>query len=286
MKFLVSLLNIIFAKMRIDDSSDEDSDEDIEEFTETIRNKLKVFQDSIAVINPSVYLENISNQIESLFVLANSSKNWRDMELTIYQIHNLAESVRNNLFGLNKQEIASSQPSMVVAKFMKVLLENSTVFVFDNSYIQISFFELVVRHNNYLNNEKDEFQILDTFCSEFGIFNRREKVRLRTWYLFTRLLKMTKPKLSTAVVNEIIGKISPLLTIRVTTVNGEESNEEDTTFSTQLYLYEGVGLLIGLNSDLNYDLMDNILGPSFTDLEGCISSQAQTPQSSCSATTY
>ena len=276
-KFLVSLLNIIFAKMRIDDSSDEDSDEEIEEFTETIRNKLKVFQDSIAVINPSVYLENISNQIESLFVLANTSKNWRDMELTIYQIYNLAESIRNNLFGLNKQDIASSQPSMVVAKFMKILLENSAVFVFDNLYIQISFFELVVRHNNYLNNEKDEFQILDTFCSEFGIFNRREKVRLRTWYLFTRLLKVTKPKLSTAVVNEIIGKISPLLTIRVTTANGEESNEEDTTFSTQLYLYEGVGLLIGLNSDLNYDLMDNILGPSFTDLEGCISSQTQTP---------
>lgn len=274
--FLLSLLEVIFKKMRIDESSDEDSQDDIDEFNETIRTKLKVFQDSIVVINPAVYLENISTQIESLLVLTNNNKDWRDLELAIYQMHNLAESVRNNLFGINKTEIATSEPATVLVKFMNALLQNSTIFTIDNSFVQISFFELVVRHHNFLGREKDDFAILNIFCSDFGMFNKREKVRIRTWYLFTRLLKITKPKLTTNVISEIINKINPLLIIKVGTVNPDGS-EDDTTFGNQMYLFEGIGLLIGANVEHNYDILDNVLTPLFTDLETCISSQVETP---------
>lgn len=274
--FLFSLLEVIFLKMRIDESSDEDSVDEIEEFTETIRNKLKTFQDSIAVINPVIYMENISKHIETLLILTNTTKDWRDMELAIYQMHNLAESIRNNLFGVNKNEIATSEAALVMGKFMDALLQNPTIFTIDNSYVQISFFELVVRHHNFMNEQKDDFAILNIFCSEFGMFNKREKVRLRTWYLFTRLLKITKPRLSTGIINEIINKINPLLVIKIENIN-PDGTEDDTTFSNQMYLYEGIGLLIGANSDQNYNILDVVLTPLFTDLEACISSQIQTP---------
>ena len=230
-------------------------------------------RDSIAVINPTLYLENLSNHIQTCL----GCPDWRDLELGIYQMHNLSESIRNNLFGLNKNEISTSQPAMVMSKFMGILLQNSAVFQMDNQYVEILFFELVVRHNSYLSGEKDEIALLNIFCSNFGMFNKREKVRLRTWYLFSRLLKTTKPKFHVSILSEIIAKISPLLPIKVTSVNADGS-EDDTTFDNQLYLFEGVGLLIGANCDSNYDLLDQVLTPLFTELESCISAQSQAPE--------
>lgn len=270
-EFLVSLMLVCFKKLRIDQSSDEDAEDEIDEFNETIRSKLKVFQDSIAVINPPLYLDSISGHIQTLL----TGTDWRDLELAIYQMHNLSETIRNNLFGLNKSEIASSTAATLMTKFMSVLLQNSSVFQMDNSYVQILFFELVVRHYNFLgSNEKDEVALLNIFCSSFGMFNKKEKVRLRTWYLFTRLVKMTKPKLSTAILTQIIGKISPLLDIKAAV---QEGIEEDTTFDSQLYLFEGIGFLIGANTDSNFDILDDVLTPLFTALESCVSSQIQSP---------
>lgn len=270
--FLISLLNVCFKKMRIDESSDEDSEDDIEEFNELIRSKLKVFQDSIAVINPALYLEHLSNHIQALL----GCTDWRDLELAVYQMHNLAESIRNNLFGINKAEIVNSQPTLVMMKFMGLLLQNSSLFQTDSSYVQILFFELVVRHHTFLTGEKDELSLLNIFCSEFGMFNKREKVRLRTWYLFTRFLKTTKPKFTTQVLTEIVSKINPLLSIKAVALN-PDGTDDDTTFDNQMYLFEGVGLLVGANLDSNYDILDEILTPLFTDLESCISSQIHTP---------
>lgn len=278
--FLVTLMSVMFKKMRIDeDSDDEDSQDDIEEFTETIRSKLKTFQESICVINPQLFLENISNMIQSLLTATTNenSINWRDLELALWQINNLCETIRNNLFGLPKNEIISSPPATLMFKFMNILLNSSSIFQTDNSYVQIAFFELVVRHNNFITGEKEYFTLLNVFCSDFGMFNKRERVRLRTWYLFSRFIKMIKPKYSISILSEIIAKINPLLTIKVTSINLDGS-ENDTTFDNQMYLFEGIGLLIGANSDSNYDILDNVLKPMFTQLEGCISSQIQTPE--------
>ncbi|GAV55450.1 hypothetical protein ZYGR_0AV00810 [Zygosaccharomyces rouxii] len=272
--FLTSLLLVGFKKMRIDDSCDEDSEDEIDEFFDTIRSKLKVFQDSVAMINPALYLQNISSHIQECL----SKVDWRDLELGIYQMHNLSESIRNNLFGLGKQEIANSEASMVMTKFMSVLLQNSSVFQMESPYVQVLFFELVVRHYQFLgSDEKDELALLNIFCSPFGMFNKREKVRLRTWYLFTRLIKTTRLKLTTPVLSQILIKISPLLGIRAIPPN-PDGTDYDTTFDNQLYLFEGVGLLIGGNSDSNYDIIDEVLSPLFAGLETCISSQLQNPE--------
>lgn len=271
--FLTSLILVTFKKMRIDDSSGEDSEDEIDEFNDTIRSKLKVFQDSIAVINPALYLESVSNHIQTEL----ASSDWRDLELAIYQMHNLSESIRNNLLGLNKTDIADSQATAIMSKFMSVLLGNSAVFQMDVPFVQILFFELVVRHYQFLNaDDKNEVALLNIFCSPFGMFNKREKVRLRTWYLFTRLIKITKPKLSIAILSQIIGKISPLLIVKAVTET-QEGVDEDATFDSQLYLFEGTGLLIGANSDMNYDIMDEVLTPLFTSLETCISAPVQSP---------
>lgn len=230
-------------------------------------------------INPQIFVEDLSNMIQNLLASTNnnSNVNWRDLELALWQMNNLCESIRNNLFGVPKQEIISSPPALIMFKFMNLLLNNNSIFQIDNSYVEISFFELVVRHHNFINGEKEYFTLLNIFCSEFGMFNKRERVRLRSWYLFTRFIKMIKPKYSIAILTEIISKVSPLLTIKITSINAD-GTENDTTFDNQMYLFEGVGLLIGANSETSYDILDNVLKPMFTQLESCISSQVQTPE--------
>lgn len=109
------------------------------------------------------------------------------------------------------------------------------------------------------------------------MFNKREKTRLRTWYLFSRLLKTTKPKFPISVLNEIVGKIAPLLPIKVYSLNND-GVEEDSIFESQLYLFEGLGVLIGGNTDSNFEILNEILTPLFTDLEACISSSQEQPQ--------
>lgn len=273
-RFLSLLLHAIFKKMRIDDSCEEDSEDEIEEFNETIKSKMKVFQDIIAVISPAIYLEHITSHIQNCL----NFQNWRDLELAIYQMNALSDSIRNNLFGFNKNEIFSSQPALIVTNFMEDLLQRPDIFQVDNLYVEISFCELFVRHHMFLkSNEKHDITLINLFCSSFAMFNKREKVRLRTWYLFTRLLKMTKPKYSITILQEIFGKLGQLLVIKVKSIN-PDGTEDDTTFDNQLYLFESVGLLIGSNSDNDFKIMDQILTPLFTELEACISSQLHTPE--------
>lgn len=271
---LISWLNVGFKKMKIDDSNDSSSEDAIEEFNDTIRLKLKVFQDSIAVINPSIYLEQISIHIQACL----SGTQWTSLELGIYQMHNLSESIRNNLFGIVKTEISTSPATIIMGKFMSMLLQSSSVFQMDNQYVQISFFELVVRHYTFLGPDtKDELSLLNIFCSEFGMFNNKEKVRLRSWYLFTRFIKTTKPRLSIAVLSQIVSKVASLLVIEPVVQYSEGNDDTNVIFDSQLYIFEGIGLLIGSNSEGSYDILDQVLTPLFTDLERCISLQSQTP---------
>ncbi|SCU99276.1 LADA_0H18690g1_1 [Lachancea dasiensis] len=269
--FLDSLMKVCMKKMIIDETCDEDSTDEIEEFNETIRSKLKIFQDSIAIINPGLYLRNVTDSVESLI----ASSDWRQLEFAIYQMHNLAESIRNNLFGVNKRDIFSSEPHSVMCKFMATLLDSTNIFMIQNSLIQILFFELVVRHHSFLQaSSKDELTLLNIFCSEFGMFNNKERVRLRTWYLFTRFIKATKPKLPADALSELLSKVSQLLVIKPVEMS-QQPSDIDVTFDNQLYLFDGVGMLIGSSMDSTYSLLDGVLVPLFSDLESCISAPAK-----------
>lgn len=87
-------------------------------------------------------------------------------------------------------------------------------------------------------------------------------------------------------VNEITNKISPLLHIKVTSINAQGTDDNDTIFDNQLYIFEGIGFIITLNNSsqeltaatantpIDYDILDQILTPLFTQLEGCITQGA------------
>ncbi|CAI4034574.1 hypothetical protein SMKI_11G0190 [Saccharomyces mikatae IFO 1815] len=301
--FLNNFQQVCFKRMKFSD--DEITQDDFEEFNETIRFKLKNFQEVIVVIDPSLFLNNITQEI-SVNLMNCKNENWQVFELTIYQIFNLSECIKNNYFGLNKNEIMTSQPSLTLVRFLnELLMMKEFLLTIDNEQIQILFMELIVKNYNFIfstsantSNATDDDEkyllILNIFTSSFAMFNKRETVRLRSWYLFTRFLKLTRINLKKILfanknlVNEITNKISPLLHIKVTSINAQGTDDNDTIFDNQLYIFEGIGFIITLNNSsqehtsatatastsMNYDILDQILTPLFTQLEGCITQGA------------
>ncbi|KAK6201622.1 armadillo-type protein [Scheffersomyces amazonensis] len=278
-----TLLNKVILKMKYDDSSDGIDDEEDEQFLE-IRAKLKTFQDTIAVLKSDLYLEAIPVVInESVFKNVND---WRRIELGLFELNNFSESLRNNLINLPKNEINNSKPYMIFQEFLIKLINSNIIIEINHPKVQIEFFEIIVKHYTFLTSQSNQqelvIRILEIFTSPFGLTNENEKVRLRSWYLFFRFVKLTKPTSNdVSFVELIIGKLRPLLSIKAELPTTDEDDDviDNGNFNNQLYLFESVGLLISLiqNNHLSQKLrfIDLIFEPLFNDLEQCIRSSDQ-----------
>jgi len=277
-QILSTLLTKIMIKMKYDDEDDGDDEDDISEFNE-FRAKLKVFQDTIAIIKPDLFLEQITNVIEqSIFT---GQDDWRKVELGLFELTNLSDAIRNNVLNIPKHAIQESKPYIIFQEFLVRTIESNVISI-NHPLIQLLFFELIVRHYNFFNTSanKDVLtnHILELFIS-VGLYNPNEKVQMRCWYLFFRFVKLTKPLLNDEIITRLITDLSSkLLIIEAELPQKDESSEmmeSSSKFDNQLYLYETLGLLISLvdNSkvELKIRLLDCMLNPIFADLEKSVS---------------
>ncbi|KHC47027.1 exportin-T [Candida albicans P75010] len=278
-----TLLNKLILKMRFDDDDDGVSDEDTQAQFLDFRAKLKSFQDTIALLEPQLYLEAIPVIInESIFETNVDDVNWRKVELGLYQLNGFSDSIRNNVFQISRNEINQSKPYLIFQEFLIKLINSDLIMKINHPMIQSNFFELIVKHYNFLVSRESNFEliikILQIFTSPLGLFNENEKVRIRSWYLFFRFIKLTKPKLDNeALIESIVVKMQPLLVIKAELPTKDEDDDivENGNFNNQQYLFETMGLLISLIpnelSQLKSKLIDLIFQPIFNDLEKCIS---------------
>lgn len=279
MELMSTLLNKIILKMKYDEDDDGVLDEDAHAQFLEFRSRLKIFHDSIAVLEPDLYLNAIPIVInESIFDNSNNT-NWRKIELGLYELNNFSDSIRMNVFQIPKKEIDQSKPYMIFQEFLIKLINADFILKINHPEIQSGFFELVVKHYNFLSNKDDLIiRILEIFTSPLGLFNEFEKVRLRSWYLFFRFMKLTKPKLNNeALIESIVVKLQPLLVVKAELPTRDEDDDvvDNGNFNNQQYLFETMGLLISLipeeMAELKLKLIDLIFQPLFSDLEKCIS---------------
>lgn len=270
-----TLLNKIVLKMKYDVDLDEEDDDLISEFKE-FRTKLKGFQDLIGGILPELYLNVLPTIInESLF-----GNSWNDVELGLYELLNFNDSLKNNVIGLPKSEIQVSKPMEINVNFFIKLINEISIDKFSHELNQLNLFEIILKFYSNLTNDiklNEEFnvKILNVFISPIGIYNKKEKVKFRCWYLFFRLVKLIKPDFLTneMFLNDLFINLNNLLAIKpdVNEVNEEnEETEEIATFNNQLYLFESIGYLISIykvNDDLKLKFLSLILEPIFNDLE-------------------
>ncbi|OBA21222.1 Xpo1-domain-containing protein [Metschnikowia bicuspidata var. bicuspidata NRRL YB-4993] len=279
-ELLSALLKNIIEKMRYE--ADNDGFDDDDQFMD-IRQKLKTFQDTIAGLNPSLYLDVVPLMIESSIFggqSASESQSWNVVELGLYELSNFADSLKNNLINLPKSEISTSKPYRAVQDLLIKIINN--VHILSHPKNQLAFFELIIRHfstKNFLNTTQtsmDELssKILELF-SEYGLFNGVESVRLRCWYLFFRFVSATKPGLNSFFLENLLIKLQPLLVIKAELPTRDEDNDlvEHGNFNSQLYLFEALGMLVTLTNSPQTcaTSVDVLLQPLFGNLEACIS---------------
>lgn len=304
---LTTLLKNIIFKLKFDPDDDGDDDDTIEQFNE-IRNKLKVFIDSIVLLNETLALEVIITCInEFLFSNIDSGKaketDWRTIELGLYMLTYYSDMLRNNVMNLPKTMINNSRPYFVFNEMLCKVISNSTEILISHPLIQLLFFELLLKHYTFFNNnniqvdgvDKGEvmMKVLNIFISNFGVFSDNEKVKYRSWYLLYRFIKMTKPKLSDYIIEELIKSLLPLLLFNFEIISNKNKQvssdpvkslhyldlsliEESGAFEHQAYLFESVGLLITLisNEDALISIFESVLQPLFSTLESGISTIA------------
>lgn len=278
---LVDLLSTLLRKVIIKMKYDEDDDGlEIDEQFADVRQKLKTFQDTVAILSPQLYLEIVPAIIEtSVFGASEADALWINVELGLYELSNFADSLKNNLINLPKNEILTSKPYQVVQDFLIKIINNFSLI--NHPKNQLGFFEIINRHfntKNYTasNTGQDELilKIIEIF-SDYGLFNGVESVRLRTWYLFFRFLNATKPKLNDFFLENLLMKLQPLLVIKAELPTRDEDDDlvENGNFNSQLYLFEALGMLVALSesSATTSKSIEILFQPHFSNLETCIS---------------
>ncbi|KAG7927711.1 hypothetical protein KL925_002069 [Ogataea polymorpha] len=291
-EILTTLLKKIIMRKKFDEEDDGSEEESIEQFQE-VRNKLNSFHDSIVILNETLALDVMINCInESLF---NSNSDWRTIELGMYELSHFSEILRNNVMNLPKTMINNSRPYFVFNEMLCKVIDGSTTFLVNHSLIQLLFFELVLKHYTFFTNNniqvdgvnKDEIllKVLKIFVSNFGVFSENDKVKYRSWYLFYRFIKLTKPPVDDFILEELIKSLLPLLSFDFEVTSQAKLSEDidlsliDTkgSFDHQLYLFESIGLLLSLikKSDKRVSMFESVLQPLFSNLEKCINSMSQ-----------
>lgn len=283
---LSSLLDKLIFKMKFDEEDDGLDDDSTEQFEE-IRSKLKIFQDTIAVLKPELYLEALPIVInESIFSCEGSldKADWRNIELGLFEIQSFADSLRNNIINLPKQHIHSSEPFVLLQNFFVKLINSEIILKLNHPKIQLAFFEFVVRHYQFLTQGSPIthdliLRILDIFASPLGLFNEIEKVRFRARYLFYKFVRLTKPALSDpSYIESLFLKIQPSLLIKPQLPTKDKDGDivDNSDFNNQLNLFESIGLLISqfsVSLIVKLEMIDSVFQPLFLNLEKCIANR-------------
>ncbi|RCI03969.1 pre-tRNA nuclear export protein, partial [Rhizopus stolonifer] len=252
-EFLGSLLNVVIVKLRYDDETEWDADEDEPEeealFFE-MRKNLRIFAEHIAMINEELYVGYIHSFVMDIInkYKAGTQLNWRDIELCLYVLYCYGEA-------LSKASMIFVTPNNELSPLGELVSEmvSSNISAYPHPSCAMQYFENLNRYYQFFDHRPDHLlQALAAFVDTRGLHHTVKQIRTRCWYLFQRFVKNLKPKMGPYVEN-ILTSIGDLLAIQAEPV--VEQNTMDgmpipaaSTFDSQLYLFETVGLLISMDT--------------------------------------
>ncbi|KAF2132290.1 Exportin-T [Dothidotthia symphoricarpi CBS 119687] len=276
---LPPVLDAIIAKMKYDDTAswgDEGEQTDEAEFQD-LRRRLHVLQQTVTTIDEAYYIETLSRVVNGTFsrlAQGDQTLNWRDLELALHEMFLFGElAVRNQ--GL----FAKREPSSVAAQQLVGMMNNmidSGLASYPHPAVQLQYMEICVRYYQFFEQNPHLIpKVLENFVQL--THSNHVKVRIRSWYLFQRLVKHLRAQLGNVSYN-IIQAVGDLLTIKAELPDASEddmsSDEEDKSadalFNSQLYLFEAVGCIASSStvSPENKKLYaQTIMSPLFADME-------------------
>ncbi|CEP16433.1 hypothetical protein [Parasitella parasitica] len=250
-QFLASLLNVVVAKLRYDEDTEwsDDQDEPEEEalFFE-MRKNLRIFAEHIAMINEDLYVGYIHSFVMDTInkYKAGTELNWRDVELCLYVLYCYGEALSKAAMIF----VTSTDTLSPLGELVSEMIQ-SNISVYPHPSCAMQYFENITRYYQFFEHRPDHLpQALAAFVDNRGLHHPVKQIRTRCWYLFQRFVKNLKPKMAPYVEN-VLSSLGDLLDIQAEPV--VEANTMDgmpipaaSTFDSQLYLFETVGILISM----------------------------------------
>ncbi|KAK7900865.1 pre-tRNA nuclear export protein [Exophiala xenobiotica] len=276
---LLPIIKAIFTKMRYDDTADwnqEDEQTDEAEFQD-LRKRLASLQSAIAGADERLYIEAISTLVHDTLQrlrTEGSQLDWRDLDLALHEVYLLGDLAGKGggLYQKNKPNSPGAE------KLIQLMLEmvQSNVGSFGHPAIQLQFMEICVRHSSFFEMQTEYIQpVLQSFL---GLAHHQSlKVKARAWYLIQRLIRQLRTHLGNAT-EAVVQSLQDLLTVRAELPNESDGDDmssdnestTDSTFQSQLYLFEAIGCICGSTSagpDKQAQYVQVIMQPLFSDIE-------------------
>lgn len=253
------ILVAIVGKMKYDDTAlwvTEDEQTDEAEFQE-LRKRLQVLQQAVAAVDEKLYVTIIEDAVSSIFDAYRESggqTNWRSLDLALHEMYLFGElAVKNG--GLYSKGLPTSPAAETLTQLMGKLVQ-SGVAAFPHPAVQLQYMEICVRycaffdlHPNFTGPTLDHFVRL--------VHHEHPRVRTRSWYLFFKLVKHLRSQLGN-VAETVIQAVGDLLEVKVETpkrdvdddivTTSDSEKSSDTTFNSQLYLFEAIGCVASTTS--------------------------------------
>ncbi|GAB6029893.1 hypothetical protein CHUAL_005594 [Chamberlinius hualienensis] len=253
---LQNILFILMKKYKYDESYRFYQERDDEAMFLQFRKNLKVLFDYIAGADRDLVLKSVSNLFISTMQVWQQAK-VEDVELAITFLYLLGEAIpatQGNHF------VSGETKASVIQEMMRLLI-SSHVSHHPHPVVSLQFFETVSRYEKFFNCELGYFpEVLSAFLDKRGLKNGDKRVRSRTAYLFSRMVKSLKQHMQ-VYTEDILIAIQDLL---VLSFPGNDLSEDLLSPDDQLYLYETVSILI-VSSPLEVDkkrkLLNDVLSP-------------------------
>ncbi|XP_063847188.1 exportin-T-like [Scylla paramamosain] len=281
---LENMLYVVITKTKYDESYNFDQAGEEEAMFDDYRKRLKVVFDNLAALIPEVVLKVTKEYVVTTLNRWQASS-YEDVEAAVSLLYNLGEALpasHGNHFSGPTQggDPASLQVSQVKTSTMQEmmrLLVTSGVSAHTHPAVSLQFFECVARYEKFFACEVQFIPgILTAFLDVRGMRNANPRVRSRTSYLFSRVVRCLK----THIVNyteQVLSQLAPLLALAPPQPAGVASGGLLTP-DDQLYVYEAAAMLVVAGNTSAQEkemLMRNLLAPVFSEVTRLAESLAQ-----------
>ncbi|TRZ18997.1 hypothetical protein HGM15179_008129 [Zosterops borbonicus] len=250
-----AIMLAVMKKLTYDEEYNFENEGEDEAMFVEYRKQLKLLLDRLAQVSPELLLASVRR------VFNTTLQNWQttrfmEVEVAIRLLYMLAEALPVS----HGAHFSGDVTKATALQDMMRTLVTSGVSAYQHTSVTLEFFETVVRYEKFFAVEPQHIPtVLMAFLDHRGLRHTSPKVRSRTAYLFSRLVKSLNKQMN-PFIEDVLNRIQDLMELSPP----ENGYQALLSSDDQLFIYETAGVLI-VNSEYSAErkqvLMRNLLTP-------------------------
>lgn len=237
MDFLQSLLLTIAHKMKFDSSYNFEVEGEDEAIFQDYRKQLKIILDNIAGVNKELVIEFIKKFVDHILWQWRESS-FQDVEVALSLFYYIGEAIPS----VGGNHFAGDHTKASAMHTMMITIVTSAVSSHPHPAVTLQYLETVVRYEKFFVSFPEHIpELLLTFLDVRGMRNKSSKVRSRSAYLFSRLVKSLKSSITSPLAISVLSSLHDYLFFAIP---GSVLIQKWVSEDDQLFLYEASSVLI------------------------------------------